>query len=514
MSEDFVELFRSRDGALVARVDGRSIYSRYNPTHEAERFLRAKLTGRRPDSDAPLLIVSDGLGHLERGARACFPARRILSIHLHGGLSRCGAADADAVCIPENGCDPAQFITEHVRPEEIDALDVVEWPPATRAFAQSYRVVAERIAGSLRRLVADAATVSRWGRLWIRNILRNADRLLFRSTLPSFDDRTVLVVCPGPSVAALIPYLRTLPHLPVVVAVASAEIALRAWNIHADLVVHSDAGFYSTYHFFGGFEAELCMPLTAAPPPHAKTPGSPRRFRIFSGNSHAEAVAFREIGTVPVIPEAGSVSTTAVRLACVVSGGPCYVAGLDLAGDDLLVHTRPHAFDGYLASRSSRMKPEHHLRFERTADMTRGPGRERHAGNMEAYAGWFRANRARFERVGRLAPTSIDTGMRAATVDELIGAVSREKARAATHDYDPDSATPSAGDSGAGGTPAAGVRLGSAQIVERWRRELMVGGRVTELARELARWIGCEANPSSVDEQLQAIRRTDTDVRP
>ncbi len=514
MNEGFVELFRSRDGATVARVDGRNIYSRHDPAREAERFLRAKLRGRRPDSNAPLLIVSDGLGHLERGARVCFPARRILSIHLHAGLSRCGAADADALCVPEDGCDPARFITEHVRPEQIDTLDVVEWPPATRAFAQSYRVVAERIAGSLRRLVADAATVSRWGRLWIRNTLRNADRLLFRPTLPSFDDRTVLVVCPGPSLAALIPHLRALPHLPVVVAVASAEIALRAWSIRADLVVHSDAGFYSTYHFFGDFEAELCMPLTAAPPPHAKTPGSPQRFRIFSGNSHAEAVAFGGIDTVPVIPEAGSVSTTAVRLACAVSGGPCYVAGLDLAGDDLLVHTRPHAFDGYLASRTSRLRPEQHLRFERTADMTRGPGRERHAGNMETYAGWFRANRASFERVGRLAPTSVDTGMRTATLEELIRAVSREKVSAATHDDHPESATASAGGPGAGGSPAAGVRLGSAQVVERWRSELMVGGSVTELARELARWIGCEVNPKSIDEQLLAIRRTDADVRP
>ncbi len=505
MSERCVELFRSHDGTTIARVDGRYIYSRYNPMREIERFLRTTLTDHNPDTDAPLLIVSDGLGHLERSARARFPARRILSIHLHGELSRHGTSSADAVCVPEDGCDPAGFVAEHLSPEEINRLDVVEWPPATMAFSQTYRIVAERVAGALRRLVADSATISRWGSLWIRNILRNADRLVFVPSLPSFGDRTVLVVCPGPSLGALLPRLRSLRRRPVLVAVASAELALREWNLCADLVVHSDAGYYSTYHFFGGCNAALCMPLTAAPPPHAKVSGSPQRFRILSGNSHAESVALREVDAVPVIPEAGSVSTTAIRLSCLVSDGPCYVAGLDLASDDLLVHARPHAFDGYLVSCSSRFAPEHHLRFERTADMTRGPDRERHAGNMETYASWFRDNRAGLSRVARLAPTSVDTGLRTTTPDEMT--------RVLSHENYPEGATGPAGEGHAGDTTSAGVRLGGTRVIERWRSELMVGGHLTDLARELARWLGCEAKPNSIDERLLALRRTNTDVR-
>lgn len=512
MSERFVELFKSHDGSTVARVDGRSIYSRYDPGHEAERFIRTKLSGRLPDSDAPLLIVSDGLGHLERSARTLFPARRILSIHLHAELSRVGAADADAVCVVGDKCDPGRFVAEHVEAEEVDSLDVVEWPPALRAFPESYRNVSERITGALRRLIADAATVSRWGRLWIRNILRNADRLRFRSSLPSFAGRTVLVVCPGPTLAALIPHLHALPRLPVVVAVASAAITLRAWGIPPDLVVHSDAGFYSTYHFTGDFATELCMPLTAAPPPRAKSVETRHCFRVFSGNSHVEAVALAGIAAVPVIPEAGSVSATAVRISCAVSEGPCYVSGLDLAADDLLVHARPHAFDGYLASRASRFSPEHHLRFERTADMTRGPGRERHAGNMSTYASWFRDNRASFERVSRLAPTSVDTGLRAATVDELAGAVSLDNASGSEAAGDGEDKRKTKRNLKRGGSGAE-LRLESSRIVERWRSGLVAGGNVTELARELARWLGCDVVPGIIDKELRSIRRTDADAR-
>ncbi len=442
----------ARNGQQTARTDTRYLYSQYDPGRETERFVRARITsflntaGRHPSC---VILVSEGLGHLEEACSRYLPDCRIISIHLTEDLSSLSedAAAGVLTVIPERhrsvgtGTGKRRPFSERTFESltsevDISELLVIEWEPSVQALEHEYEVVRDTFERVLRRRAADSATVKRWGRLWIRNILRNCTRSRLESQLPLFGNRPTLVVCPGPTSSMTLEPLADVPQRPVIIALASALELLNHYGIPPDLIVHSDAGYYATLQFRAAWgsrmrrseTSSLIMPLTAAPPPLTGRAVRPT-VSVISGNSTVEQHILNAIGIdAPVIPEAGTVTATALRVASSISEGPRFVAGLDLCLDDIRHHASPHAFDTFLKAGSNRFHPELSSRVNRILDTHRSDNsRTRRAANLDVYAEWFRSRTEEFSSVYRIRPTEVDTGMTSATVSALLTAANRSQ---------------------------------------------------------------------------------------
>ncbi|MFW6368621.1 MAG: 6-hydroxymethylpterin diphosphokinase MptE-like protein [Spirochaetota bacterium] len=507
-----IQFLQSRTGELSASVDRRLLYSRYSPSRETRRFVDETLKRAERSDSAPIVVVSDGLGYLEKAVRSSLPRARVFSIHLNSLLSSKSGLPREHICCPDQGCDPGAFLTERLESESLRRVTFIEWDPACRAFASVYERAATRIRHALRRAAGHKATVERWGKLWIRNILRNSERFLFSAGLPHFGTRPVLVVCAGPTLGETLRTVAGYRTLPVIVAVSSTLTTLRNYCIEPDLVVHTDAGFYSSLHIprNAAYHAHLCgrsaytTPLTAAPLP---VPSAPATLRVISGNSVCEQTAARILGLEPaVVPEAGTVSATATRLASLVSDGPRFVAGLDLASRDLDHHSRPHSFDGYFSAHSGRTNPELSMRFKRSIGMHRFVQGWRTAGNLDLYAQWFRDHTAEFADARRLFPSPVDTGMTPANTEDLGNSLIDWISRASTRNPDSRSEARQRAPQSTGEHRRWNVSF-SGMILQGWRDELVRSGSTGALSQELAEWLGCDQNVRDILSALSEFDR-------
>ena len=523
----------ARSGDRTVRAGGRYLYSRYDPRRETDRFVAARIrsfrdsTGQEPSC---VVVISEGLGYLEEACGRHLTDCDIISVHLTSSFSP-AAADAskrtlsvqmDAGASPdetEMTLDEQRFETL-IAETDISRILVIEWQPSTSTFATEYGIARGAIERVLRRRAADSATVRRWGRLWIRNILRNCERSPMVSRLPFFGARPSLVVCPGPSAGRTLKALSEAGDGPVVIAVSSALELLYSYGILPDVVVHSDAGYYATLHFREAWKSllhrkqpsALIMPLTAAPPP-VPTGEHPPTATIVSGNSPIEQTVLKAIGLdSATVPEAGTVTATALRIAGMIGTGPRFVTGLDLCLDDVRHHASPHAFDTFLSVTSDRCNSELTSRLNRTIDTRRSTDcRTRRAANLDVYAEWFRSRGNEFSFVGRIDPTEVDTGMVSATVSGLLTAVhktssgssSREVADGRTSS-DLRGHTDVPGDSNFQGE--ALISKPGTVVTSLADASLAGEPGANPLRRELARWLAVEDDIRSIHDTLRSIR--------
>jgi hypothetical protein len=123
------------------------------------------------------------------------------------------------------------------------------------------------------------------------------------------------------------------------------------------------------------------------------------------------------------VPQLGTVTATAVRLALQITTGQVFLAGVDLASWDVLSHARGHVFNEYHAAVATRLHPLPTTRVSRLAesaivpDLQGNPWRSAH--DLSIYAAWFRSV-AETQRLRRLAPSAVDLGVPEAHAQELI----------------------------------------------------------------------------------------------
>ena len=512
----------ARSGDATVRVNSRYLYSRYDPRRETDRFVEAKVRAFYESVahyPACVIVISEGLGYIEDACSRMLPECDLVSIHLTTNLSSTSARKATHTLALEGDAgiaarSSARSFSESRIEALISQLDisqilVVEWEPSVVTFTREYDIVRHAIERVLRRRAADTATVRRWGRLWIRNTLRNCARGPLAAQLPSFNRWPSLVICPGPSALATVESLADAPRRPVIIAVSSALELLNSFGIPPDLIVHTDAGFYSTLHFRNAWNTlcnlqpsfRLVMPLTAAPPPipvNANTCTT----TVVSGNSQVEQAALRAAGlNARIVPEAGTVTTTALRIASLISKGPRFVSGLDLCFDDIRHHSSPHAFDAFLSVGSDRFNPEVTTRLTRAMDTHPESGsRIRRADNLELYAEWFRGRNEEFAAVRRVNPSEVDTGMQPATVSQLLETVNSAES-----------------DDLAIGTswsrePSPGAAKRPAVSREEIVTELLTaagvhqsGEKNTSFRKELARWLNVDDDSTAIRGALSSL---------
>ncbi len=471
-----LELFPARSGEQSASAQGVLLHSRYDPVREAQRFVERSL----PDRPATVVLLGTGLGYLLEVLRDRCPHSRIIALSPLDAATRPRQRKAD-LYLPVSETDARAVVSRALRPEDVVGLELLEWEPELRAAPAAAEATRRAIRAVVSLLNADIATTAYFGARFTRNAVRNALILPSRDAseahkidITTKPGMSICIAAPGPTLETAASWIRRYRDHLHLWALASAARPLLFRGIDPDAFVHQDPGHYAFLHLSDPARAPhaaspLIMPLTAAVPPQ------PLRGRIvpFNQGMIIEEDIFRSLGcSPPRIAETGTVSATATALALSHSSMPVYIAGLDLARRDILLHSRPHVFDYVRASDESRLRPVHSKlaseAFETSTPVTVDEGIPYRSGRgMDAYATWFRALPEHVRRrLRRLGPSPVDLGIR----EPADGPAGRPAMGAGGTPSLPSASVPTASLPPACNAPPVPVRVAALrEVLDTWR---------------------------------------------
>ncbi|MDR2467964.1 MAG: DUF115 domain-containing protein [Spirochaetaceae bacterium] len=348
---DFPRKIAARRGFSVLYC-GKTLLSRIDPVAAAERLINAhlplkertlyfcpspllgygldRLASALPDNSALLCIETDKLLY----ELSCQHINRSL-VQQHNVLIAYSTESASVLRSVRKKWGQRQF-------RRLEELNL----GGGRALAAAWY---DDCANALRRIIAlewgNAMTLSRLGRLYIRNFFRNLSLLAQSPPLETLDlgERPVLVAGAG---ASLDPLLDSLiasgKPLPAIVAVDTALAPLQARGIRPDLVVVLEAQHWNLADFcgWGGETLPIVMDLSALHAQAEFAAGQPRFFwtawtplRLFTRLAATGLLP-------PELPPLGSVGLCATALALRLGKGPVTVAGIDFSYTLDSYHTR------------------------------------------------------------------------------------------------------------------------------------------------------------------------------
>ena len=382
----------AKSGETSAEHNGIRIHSAYDPRKEAGRFLDSALpAGTRPNT---IIVIGAGLGYADETAAERWPNADIIAIHLNAelyknriGRSRGKSAGRIKRWHPESDVSLPSFLASAVGEHNVHGLHIIQWPASVSVMPDEANRAAQYVAQIVRRHTGSITATAAFGRLWIRNTLRNFIEL-DRLAVPSATDKPVVIAASGPGLEYALTYLSTYRGRFRLWALPSALPALSAASLTPDLIFATDSGHWAKLHMrYFPPSVPVVMPLSAAPPPSGIgvpmliRQGVPGESRLLRGP---------EWPLLP-IPARGTVAATAVDVWSAAAGDSLLLVGLDLCWYDLRSHARPHAFDGWIASRTDRKNPKVNELWNRAlAQAPKKEGKRRTGPALETYADWFR----------------------------------------------------------------------------------------------------------------------------
>jgi hypothetical protein len=373
--------------------NSKNLHSRYNPHGEAERYVNSlDLRGEIRF----FILIEPGLGYMIPFVRKRNREAKIIALHCEEAAYPAEAGNRpDSSWHPGGGLGLQDFLENEIPDTEARSVKIIEWRPSLAVFGEAYLGLLEETAEFIKRSDANARTTGEFGRRWFKNFFKNLDileELLCVDKKPSSPGVPMVITGAGPGLEDIIPFLkeekRKAPLL--ILAVSSSAPALEAGGIVPDLVISTDGGGWALLHLYecwrlvfsrpgGGGCSGLATALTAALPSQcAGVPVLP-----ISDGSLWQSLVLRELGIPCVsLPQRGTVSASALDLAFSLTEENIFVAGVDLALEDIRGHVRPYSFDRLWEEKESRLNPLYSQSFTRAAGIRAG-------GSHKIYASWF-----------------------------------------------------------------------------------------------------------------------------
>jgi len=385
------------------------LHSGYRPQLEADRYIEA--LNLCPGIDYYILI-EPGLGYLISSLRTYCPDSKVIVLHANDDFRETQSQYAGVpMWFPGSG-GVQEFLEEIIT--DAASVRIIEWRPSLGVYGDLCLDLVRESTEFIRRLEAGRRTSAAFGRRWVRNFFRNLTRvnqtLLYRTM-----DMPVVITGSGPSLESAIPKIGAVRENVFVLAASSSLPALMAGGIMPDMVITTDGGAWALLHLHACFRSfksltprhggtsnlrfantkesfvpsclgemysvtKLAFSLSAALPSQCcDIPLLP-----MNDGSLWQSMALHAIGLPSVlIPQRGTVTASALELALTLSSGNIFLAGMDLAVQDIRSHARPYGFDHLFFGVASRLRPVYSQYFIRSGDIKAG-------GSHDVYAAWFK----------------------------------------------------------------------------------------------------------------------------
>ena len=382
-----ITLFTAKSGKISARSEDRIIHSKYDPVREARRFVDERL--KNPTTS--VILLGAGLGYAYEAVKRRIPEAKIIAVSYSKELYDNFVKSCSDSCIYLQ--DNSFFYRNLVNlllPSDLDGLSVLEWPVLAELYPEKSLGAHEIIHRVLKQLHADLVTTSHFGRRWVTNCIENYLSLDTVSMPPAeWKGFPLVIAASGPSLGSQIDLLTNFRDRYVLWALPSSLTALDEAGIVPDLVISTDAGFYSrfNFHYLSKVPPAVASPLSAIP---IRSLAGFRRVLLHQTTFFEST--FIE-GSVPYfyrIGENGTAAGSALETALIAGFSRIIFAGLDLAFYDIQEHVKPHPFDIFLLTASGRTAPHSHKVFSRAFELSdRSEGISRGSYAYTIYASWF-----------------------------------------------------------------------------------------------------------------------------
>ncbi len=410
-----VEPVPARDGCTTLRVGGRFVHSSIAPAREAERLVTRFLAGTPQSVDA-IVVIGLGLGyHLEELSRQK-PGVPLVVAEAVTDVVHAARAHRDSAWWDRYGpqvllpADRSDLVVSALRSLRARRFAVLTLQSATQ---QAPEVVAElhhALQQYRTRSTVNTNTLRRFGRLWVRNTLRN---LTGGSPPPGIDalvdaapGGSALICGAGPTLDDVLPEIKRFHRSMLVIAVDTAVAPLVRAGAPPHIAVVADPQYWNTRHLDGVDERLSRTILVAEPATH------PRVFRLWPGPVLVSASLFPlgtfidgHLGRWEKLGAGGSVATSGWDLARIMGCRRIYVAGLDLGFPRMRTHCSGSFFEERLIRTTRRSEPAEQGLFRYLHDAhpkavpAAGGGTVLSDRRMEVYRGWFMEQAIRHPQV-------------------------------------------------------------------------------------------------------------------
>ena len=372
----------------TVKIRGKYLHSPYDPLREAE-----KLTSRENYSDKTHIILFEpGLGYGAELLLERYPRLRLLIISPLDLLTDKLKRDERVAFWLNNGERGLQaFLSEHIHESDLNYLAYLPWPPSVRILPEEAAETGKAIGDFLKRLRANHAHVSGFGRKNLRNSLINY-LTCSPARLPRLQGLPVIVAASGPSLEKNLASLRKRASGYFIISLPSAVRALKAADISPQLILSTDPGYWAARHF-RHFPDDI--PVGLGLNGNCLKKKAAASHILFNQQSFLDNALLNDL-KLPVIPSTGSVALSALEFVRVMGAESLTFAGLDLCMKDIKSHTSPHSFDNLLQAQSSRLHPLHQIYFSRVSAMTAyRKGQLRFGYALEQYKAWLESRNDR-----------------------------------------------------------------------------------------------------------------------
>jgi len=393
------EILPTRSGAPTCRHRGLTLHSAFDPVREARRLIEKEVD----DGSSLVVFFGFGLGYYVEAFVRLFPQHTALVIEPDLGLFQLALS-----------VRPLQGLLAHPRlsffvgagqaalPETLDELPLARVniikPRSLLLTNPGYYTQTEGVIRSyLSRKKLNVNTLRRFGRLWVRNLVRNMDRMSapgVRELVGIFSGLPALVLGSGPSLDGILLRLGELRRKLLIISVDTSLRACLERSVEPDFVIVVDPQYWNTRHLDGvAVQSSVLLSESAT---------HPRVFRVlnlpvFFGSSFFPLGRFFEtvFGEKGKLGAGGSVATSAWDLARQLGCRPIYMAGLDLGFPGRSTHFRGATFETRFAAASGRLKPSETMSFAYLHDASPFPVSANTAGavltdqRMLIYKWWF-----------------------------------------------------------------------------------------------------------------------------
>ncbi len=323
-------------GVVSLLVSGTYVHSARNPVREAERLTRdlTQTKGLRV-----VVFYGFGLGYqIEATLETCPDLHCIIYEpdtpllyetlrwrdlrHILGSerVSLFTACPPEHVAMPLRALQRSQVYAFRMRPL---------YARNTDAFEALDRVIQE----TFRRRDVNRATLKRFGRRWVVNLLSNLDTLAQARQVASlenlFPDIPAIVLAGGPGLDEVLPVLPRIAERCVVIAVDTSLVAALRHGVDPDFTIVVDPQYWNTRHL------DSCQSSRSILVSESST--HPRVFRLLETGTYMCSSLFplgryieQHLGSFGTLGAGGSVSTTAWDFARQIGAPDIFCGGLDL----------------------------------------------------------------------------------------------------------------------------------------------------------------------------------------
>ncbi len=386
---------KSKNNQKICLWNRQFIHSSYNPTIEAERFVKTLSFSSEPRY---IIFIAPFGGHSYSFLKKRFPNARFIAIEFfdHKAFREIPWDFYFTGTSSKLGNELFKIIGE----EGSLFTEVIIWPTSERLFPEECQKTLEilRIFFNTSRDVLGTRLF--FTKKWNTNTFRNIKYA--KKIIPAFRiEKPVCIIASGPSLTKTIDFLQKHKDRMFLIALSSSMPVLSKYKIEPNVCFTTDGGFWAKMHLekYGEqFKNTIFIASLEAALPYSILQKNLLHF-IDYGDGFSHQIIKKTLLSSQKALRCGTVSGTALNFSQNTNQEAIFFLGLDLAHTKNYPHSQPNALENYNAPHDSRLKPKED-RITKAAYNGNG--------SLALYENWFKNIHASKNKIYRIKAENKD----------------------------------------------------------------------------------------------------------